>query len=154
MICEFGKVREQQDSKVAIPTPGLFDSLLPCVWSMLMLETGPISEVTFLYNIHCSTPELMIGDNTYHRDKVDSTSSTPIITPRAQSVDVQFCGGSLTIVPPGMIEDITPPNELMGVRDERARARARTNPMKIFRILTEEGRGLPALYLFPHHTVS
>ncbi|EJC97334.1 uncharacterized protein FOMMEDRAFT_163892 [Fomitiporia mediterranea MF3/22] len=61
--------------------------------------------------------------NWTNKDKVDSTSSTLIIMLRAQSVEVQSCDGSLIIVPPGIIEDITPPNKLMGVWDERARAR-------------------------------
>ncbi|EJC99401.1 uncharacterized protein FOMMEDRAFT_160426 [Fomitiporia mediterranea MF3/22] len=68
----------------------LFDTLLPCDWSMLILETEPTSEVTFLV----------------------------IRMPRVQSVDAQSFDESLILVPSGTIEEVTPLDELVAIADE------------------------------------
>ncbi|EJD00530.1 uncharacterized protein FOMMEDRAFT_159262 [Fomitiporia mediterranea MF3/22] len=96
----------------------LFDTLLPCDWSPLMPGSELTDEDTFKFDSNRSTPELSNEHSEYSTDKSESVGSTPIRTPRAQSVDVETFERSLVIVLPGMIEEMAPPDELMDIQDE------------------------------------
>ncbi|EJC97446.1 uncharacterized protein FOMMEDRAFT_163310 [Fomitiporia mediterranea MF3/22] len=96
----------------------LWDTPPPRDWSLLMPEYELATEDTFRFDSNWSTPELTTGRDGSHRDRNESVGSTPVGTPRAQSVDVQSVDRSLVIVLPGTMEEAEPPDELMDVRDE------------------------------------
>ncbi|EJC99502.1 uncharacterized protein FOMMEDRAFT_160569 [Fomitiporia mediterranea MF3/22] len=96
----------------------LWDTPPPWDWSLLMPEYELATEDTFRIDSNRSTPELTTGRDGSHRDRNESVGSTPVGTPRAQSVDVQSFDRSLVIVLPGTMEEAEPPDELMDVRDE------------------------------------
>ncbi|EJD00533.1 uncharacterized protein FOMMEDRAFT_159267 [Fomitiporia mediterranea MF3/22] len=96
----------------------LFDTLLPCDWSPLVPGSELTDADTFKFDSNRSTPELSNEHSEYSTDKSESVGSTPIRTPRAQSVDVETFERSLVIVLPGMIEEMAPPDELMDIQDE------------------------------------
>ncbi|EJC97464.1 uncharacterized protein FOMMEDRAFT_163221 [Fomitiporia mediterranea MF3/22] len=96
----------------------LWDTPPPRDWSLLMPEYELATEDTFRFDSNRSTPELTTGRDGSHRDRSESVGSTPVGTPRAQSVDVQSFDRSLVIVLPGTMEEAEPPDELMDVLDE------------------------------------
>ncbi|EJC99500.1 uncharacterized protein FOMMEDRAFT_160566 [Fomitiporia mediterranea MF3/22] len=96
----------------------LWDTPPPRDWSLLMPEYELATEDTFRFDSNRSTPELTTGRDGSHRDRSESVGSTPVGTPRAQSVDVQSFDRSLVIVLPGTMEEAEPPDELMDILDE------------------------------------
>ncbi|EJC99496.1 uncharacterized protein FOMMEDRAFT_160554 [Fomitiporia mediterranea MF3/22] len=96
----------------------LWDTPPPRDWSLLMPEYELATGDTFRFDSNRSTPELTTGRDGSHRDRSESVGSTPVGTPRAQSVDFQSFDRSLVIVLPGTMEEAEPPDELMDVRDE------------------------------------